>query len=48
MGMSGSQARLLSITSRLNDVEFKAQGVMAQKVSLATRRDRVYKEYTEA
>lgn len=48
MGMSASQARLLSLTSRLHDVEFKAQGVQAQKIALATRKDQVYKNYTNA
>lgn len=48
MGMSASQARLLSLTSRLHDVEFQAQGVQAQKIALATRKDQVYREYTNA
>lgn len=48
MGMSASQARLLTITSRLHDVEFKAQNVQAQKIALATRKDEVYRNYTNA
>lgn len=48
MGMSASQARLLSLTGRLHDVEFKAQNIMSQKVALATQRDDLYQKYCEA
>jgi len=48
MGLSASQARLLSITSRINDVEFKAQQIMNEKVDLATQKDAVYDEYENA
>ena len=48
MGMSASQARLLTLTSRLHDVELKAQHLQAQKIALATQKDGVYKEYCDA
>ena len=48
MGMAASQARLLSLTARLHDVELKAQNVMSQKIALATQKDGLYKEYCEA
>jgi len=48
MGMAASQARLLSLTSRLHDVELKAQNLMAQKISLATQKDELYQDYCEA
>lgn len=48
MGMSASQARLLSLTGRLHDVEFKAENIMSQKIALATQRDDLYQEYCEA
>ncbi len=45
MGMAASQARLLSITSRLHDVEYKAQNIESQKLQLATQRDDLYNKY---
>lgn len=48
MGMSGSQARLLSLTSRMHDVELKAQILQNKKLSLATQKDEVYQEYCDA
>lgn len=48
MGMSASQARLLSLTSRLHDVELKAQNLEAQKIALATQKDEVYERYCDA
>lgn len=48
MGMSGSQARLLMLTSRLHDVELKAQNILAQKLALSTQRDDLYKDYCDA
>lgn len=48
MGMAASQARLLSLTSRLHDIEFQAQAIEAQKVALATQEDEVYQEYCDA
>ena len=48
MGMSASQARLLSLTARLHDVELQAQSIMSQKLALATQKDALYQEYNAA
>ena len=45
MGMAASQARLLQITARMHDIEFKAQSIEDAKISLATQRDELYKDY---
>ena len=45
MGMSASQANLLSLTARLHDIEYKAQNIMSEKVALATQQDEVYQNY---
>lgn len=34
MGMSASQARLLAITSRMNDIELRSQQIQTQKLDL--------------
>ncbi len=48
MGMAASQARLLSLTSRLHDVELKAQNLESQKIALATQKDELYQNYCDA
>lgn len=48
MGMSASQARLLSITARINDVEFKSQSISNTKIRLADESEQVSKAYTQA
>ncbi len=48
MGMSSSQARLLSLTSRMHDIEYKAQNLEAQKLQMANESTAVYKEYENA
>ena len=48
MGMSASQARLLSLTARLHDVELQAQNIMSQKIALATQKDALYQDYCDA
>ena len=48
MGMAASQARLLSLTARIHDVEYQAQSIQNAKVQLATQEDQVYREYQEA
>ena len=48
MGMAASQARLLSITARIHDVEFQAQSIQHAKIQLATQSDQVYQKYLEA
>ena len=48
MGMAASQARLLTITARIHDVEYQAQSIQNAKVQLATQSDEVYQEYLNA
>lgn len=48
MGMAASQARLLSLTARLHDVELQAQSIMSQKIALSTQKDALYNEYCDA
>ena len=48
MGMSASQARLLAITSRMNDVEFKSQQISNTKIRLADESEQVANDYTKA
>ncbi len=48
MGMAASQARLLTITGRMHDTEYKAQNIMNQKIALGTRKDDLYKDYCDA
>lgn len=48
MGMSASQARLLTITARIHDVEYQAQAIQNAKIQLATQSDQVYQEYLDA
>ena len=48
MGMSSSQARLLTLTSRLHSIEHKAQKLEAEKLRLANDSDRVYENYLRA
>ena len=48
MGMSASQARLLSITSRINDIEFKSQQISNVKIRLADESEQVAQDYTKA
>lgn len=48
MGMAASQATLLTLTSRLHDVEYKAQNIESQKIQLATQKDELYQNYCDA
>ena len=48
MGMAASQARLLTITARMHDVEYQAQSIQNAKIRLATQEDEVRKKYLEA
>lgn len=47
MGMSSSQARLLTLTGRLHSIEYKAQKIEAEKLRLANDSDQVYENYLE-
>ena len=48
MGMSASQARLLSITSRLTNNEFRAQTITNSKLRLATESQEASQAYMDA
>ena len=48
MGLSSSQARLLTLTSRMHAVEYKAQKLEAEKLQLANDSDAAYNEYLTA
>lgn len=48
MGMAASQARLLTITARMHDVEYAAQAIQNAKIQLSTQSDQVYQDYLEA
>lgn len=48
MGLAASQARLLTLTARIHDVEYQAQMIQSAKLDLAIKEDEVYKRYTEA
>ena len=48
MGMAASQARLLTITARMHDVEYQAQSIQNAKIQLATQSDQIYQDYLEA
>lgn len=48
MGMAASQARLLSITARIHDVEYQAQSIQNAKIALSNNSDAAYQEYLEA
>ena len=48
MGLSSSQARLLSLTSRQHAVEGEAQRIMANKLRLSNDSDAAYNDYIQA
>ena len=48
MGLSASQARLLSLTARMHDIEYNAQNLEAQKLQMANESRQVYQEYEDA
>ena len=48
MGLSSSQARLLTLTGRMHDIEYKAQKLEAQKLKLANDTRKVYENYLNA
>ena len=48
MGMASSQARLLTLTARMHDVEFRAQSIQNAKIMLANQEDEIHKRYLEA
>ena len=48
MGMSASQCRLLSLTSRLSDLEYQAQSISNSKIRLSQNSEAAATEYAEA
>ena len=48
MGMSASQVRLLTVTSRIHSLENEAQRLQNQKMILGLQSDEAYEKYLEA
>lgn len=48
MGLSASQGRMLSLTARLSDLEYRAQTIQNQKIRLADQSEAVSKDYLDA
>ena len=48
MGLSSSQARLLNLTARMHQIEYKAAKLEAMKLQMANESSRVYEEYLDA
>ena len=48
MGLSSSQARLLNLTSRMHQIEYKAAKLEAMKLQMANESTRVYEDYLNA
>jgi hypothetical protein len=48
MGMSASQARLLSLTSRMHDLEYQAQALQYSKLDLSDTKTEAYDDYLDA
>ena len=47
MGIAASQARLLSITARLADVEYQTEALTASKLRLATQSSQEARNYSD-
>lgn len=48
MGLSSSQARLLSLTAKMHDAEYRAQRIEAKKLQLANKSANIYSDYERA
>ena len=48
MGLSSSQARLLNLTTRMHQIEYKAAKLEAEKLQMANDSTRAYEDYLEA
>ena len=48
MGLSSSQARLLNLTQRMHQIEYKAAKLEAMKLQMANESTRVYEDYLNA
>ena len=48
MGLASSQARLLNLTTRMHQIEYKAAKLEAEKLQMANESQQVYETYLEA
>lgn len=48
MGMAASQSRLLTLTARMSDLEYKAQGITNSKLRLSVKTEDVARAYSDA
>lgn len=48
MGMAASQARLMSLTARLSDLEFRAQAILNDKIRLSDMGTQASQKYSDA
>lgn len=48
MGMSASQARMLTLTSRLSDLEYRMQNIANSKLRLADQTNQISTDYSDA
>ena len=48
MGLASSQARLLTLTARMHQIEYKAARLEAMKLQMANESRQVYEEYLDA
>ena len=48
MGLSSSQARLLNLTARMHQIEYKAARLESMKLQMANESTRVYEDYLDA
>ena len=48
MGLASSQARLLNLTARMHQIEYKAERLEAMKLQMANESRRVYEDYLDA
>ena len=48
MGLSSSQARLMNLTARMHQIEYKAAKLEAMKLQMANESNRVYEVYLDA
>ncbi len=48
MGLSSSQARLLNLTNRMHQIEYKAAKLEAEKLQMANESAKAYDEYLDA
>lgn len=48
MGLSASQARLLTLTARMSDLELRAQQISNSKIRLAVQGEQIAKDYANA